>query len=476
MEQKRTDQFIKTEDGGGTVFSVFVFMCLCVLLGIMVDATNAWRNSTILASAADMGSHAGAVVLANDGTEEEALAAARAQVRRNISTQFYGDTVGQDGDVFLLSFDPETRSLSTTGPRNAVAVRTNRLAERNNGVGTFLLNFAGVMSWDVREVSVTAYEVSTECRGTDGIFSESRIRASAQNRFGTGYCVHSNDHVWLPQQNEFAEGTLVSMPDLADCGNKCSHDANPGISATEVNMIFPDFGDYIQATYNAFNNDGLDDPDKAAFFAGRALGDLNALREAGILGEFETADVGDLIPLSLAEFHALERLPAGLVYRVLCASGGNGPSTRLSFSATSGQMRDAALLTNCSLDFQDGTEVEGGLIVTTRNSSTASVSAGEEVTVGDSVVGTCSSSDRSTIMSMSGVSVPAKFAASNVTMIVDDTVDIASSSSSGDTSYGLTIYATDRVDISSQHTFISCGEVDEVLVPRGKVIRHVATN
>ena len=476
MKQTQADKFINNEDGGGTVFSVFVFMCLCVILGIMVDATNAWRNSTFLASAADMGSHAGAVVLANDGSEEEALEAARAQVRRNISTQFYGDTVGQEGDVFLLSFDPDTRTLSTTGPRNAVAVRTNRLAERSNGVGTFLLNFAGVLSWDVREVSVTAYEVSAECRGTDGIFSESRIRASSQNRFGTGYCVHSNDQVWLPQQNEFAEGTLVSMPDLADCENKCSHDANPGISATEANMIFPDFGDYIQAAYDSFNGDGLDDPDKAAFFAGRTLGDLTALRDAGILGEFEPANVGDLIELTHAEFHALERLPAGLVYRVQCAAGGNGPSTQLSFSGSVGQMRDAALLTNCSLYFEDGTEVEGGLIVTLRNSNNASVRSDENVTVGDSVEGSCSSSDRTTIMSMSGVSVPAKFAASNVTMIVDDTVDVASSSSSGDTSYGLTIYATERVDIASQHTFISCGEVDEVLVPRGKLIRHVATN
>jgi hypothetical protein len=79
-------------------------------------------------------------------------------------------------------------------------------------------------------------------------------------------------------------------------------------------------------------------------------------------------------------------------------------------------------------------------------------------------------------MSMSGVSVPAKFAASNVTMIVDDTVDIASASSSGDTSHGLTIYATKEVDIAAQHTFISCGITDDTLVPRGKLIRHVATN
>lgn len=476
MTGKMTKDFASNENGGGTVFSLFVFMILCVILGIMVDATNAWRNSTILASAADMGSHAGAVVLANSGSEEDALTAARTQVRRNIPVETFGDTVGLDDDVFLLHFDPETRELSYAGPKNAVAVRTNRMAERNNAVGTFLLSFAGVLSWDVREVSVTAYEVSTVCRGTDGIFAEQAIRASSQNRFGTGYCVHSNDHVWLPQLNEFDPGSLVSMPDLDDCNNKCTDEANPGIATTELNMIFPDFGEFIQSTYDAFNVDGVDAADKAAFFAGREVGDLTALREAGIVPLDSDPELGDVIELSHAEFHALERLPSGLVYRVQCSSGGNGPSTQLNFSGTSGQMRDAALLTNCSLDFEDGSEIEGSLVVTLREVSSATVRSAEEVTIGDSVAGTCSSGDRSTIMSMSGVQVPAKFAASNVTLIVDDTVDISSSSNLGDTSYGLTIYATGQVDIASQHRFISCGEVDEVLVPRGKVIRHVATN
>ena len=80
-------------------------------------------------------------------------------------------------------------------------------------------------------------------------------------------------------------------------------------------------------------------------------------------------------------------------------------------------------------------------------------------------------------MSKSGASFPAKMAASNVTLIVDDTVNIASSSSSGDTSYGLTIYASEEISIASQHTFLSCGPLgDDILVPRGKIIRHVATN
>ncbi len=473
----RTDPtFIRREDGGGTVFSLFVFMILCVILGIMVDATNAWRNSTILSSAADLGSHAGAVALANEATEDAAVAAARVQVAGNLPPERYGVTAGVEGDVWLLHYDPDTRQLYDNGIKNAVAVKTNRLAARGNAVGTYLLNFAGIWSWDVNEVSVAVFDVSSECRGTDGIYSEEQIRVSSQGHFGTGYCVHSNDRVWLPQQVTFEHDTLVSMPDLEDCGNKCNTDANPGIYATEINMIFPDFGGFIEDTYTAFDSNGLDDETKAEFFEDRDVGDLGVLTDAGLVDPLDLPVKGSVIELTHAEFHALERLPSGLVYKVTCSAGGNGPSTKLTFSGTSGKMSDAALLTNCSLDFKDGSEVTGSLVVTTRDASAATVTSDEDVTVGDAVVGECSSDGRSTIMSMSGVSVPAKFAASNVTLIVDDTVDIASASSSGDTSYGLTIYATDEVDIAAQHTFISCGSDDDILIPRGKLIRHVATN
>jgi len=269
------------------------------------------------------------------------------------------------------------------------------------------------------------------------------------------------------------------MPDLANCGNKCTHDANPGITATELNMIFPDFGEYIQNIHDAFEASGLfDGTVKGDFFATRQVGELNGLVEAEVLPEGYIPMRGEVVPLTHDEFHALEELPSGLVYSVSCPASGNSAKTKLAFSGTVAKVTDAAILTNCSLDFADGAVVRGSLVITTRDSASATVTGGESVEIGDGMPGQCSPEDRTTIMSISGVSVPAKMVASNVTMVVDDTVDIASSSAVGDTSYGLTIYATEPVDIASQHRFESCGadEVDEILVPRGKVIRHVATN
>lgn len=470
-------RFVQGEDGGGTIFALFLFVVMAMILGLALDGSNGWRNQTMLASAADTGSHAGAVALASGASPTDIVAASRAQVYSNMPTSIFGYTVGGVEDVVLMHYDLDTGQLSTAGPTNAVAVRTSRLAERGNPMATYLLNFAGVTSFDIREVSAAIYDVSTECEGTDGIYSEAQIRASSQNYFGTGYCVHSNDRVWLPQQNTFADDTLVSMPDLADCGNKCNEDANPGINATELNMIFPDFGQWIDDTYDDFADTGLPPGSmKDEFFSTRPVGDLAPLYDAGVLTPGYVPMRGDVITMSQSEFQSIETLPSGLVYEIGCPLSGNGPTTSLEFSGTAGKIEDGAILTSCSLDFKDGSVVEGSLIVTTRDSSSATVGGEENVQIGDSSPGTCNSDDRSTIMSKSGAQFPAKMAASNVTFIVDDTVNIASSSFSGDTSYGLTIYATDEVRIASQHTFISCGPSDEILVPRGKIIRHVATN
>lgn len=476
MTQNVRGHFINSEEGAGTAFALFVFMVLCVLLGVMIDTTNAWRNRTMLAAAADIGSHAGAVALANGASEDEALQAARALVAQNLPITTYGNTVQSDGDVYLLHFDTDTRQLYEDGPRNAVAVRSNQLASRGNAVGTFLLDFAGVFSWDVREVSVAVFDVSANCLGTDGLYSKGQIRISSQGYVGSGYCLHSNDHVWLPQQVTFEPDTMVSMPDLDDCKNKCNTDANPGIQTGEFPMIFPEFGDYIQGTYDAFNTNGLDDETKAEFFKDRSLGDLSELISAGIVSAVSPPLKGAVVNMSVAEFQVIENLPSGLVYNVTCSAKGGGKNTNLTFSGSAGKMRDAALLTNCALDFEDGSVVEGSLIITTRISSSATVSASSDVTIGDTSVGECRAEDRTTIMSLSGVSVPAKLGASNVTLVVDDTVDIASASSSGDTSYGFTIYATNEIDIAAQHTFISCGYTGDIFLPRGKLIRHVATN
>jgi len=56
---------------------------------------------------------------------------------------------------------------------------------------------------------------------------------------------------------------------------------------------------------------------------------------------------------------------------------------------------------------------------------------------------------------------------------VDNSVNIASGTSSNPTSRGAAIYATDTINVASQHTFRSCGQERAFLTPQGKYVRLV---
>jgi Flp pilus assembly protein TadG len=468
--------FIRDESGAGTVFSLFLFMIIVIMSGLAIDGSNAWRNSTHLKATADAASHAGAVALANGGNETAVRQAALDAARFNMPVTRYGDVVGEAiEDIQLLHFDTASRSLSTIGDQNAVVVTLRQTAANQNPVRTFFLRLAGFDSWNVLGDSIAVFDASAECNNTDGVYADDEISLSSQNSVGSGFCVHSQHAVWLPQQNSFDEGSMVSMPNLDDCKSKCTDEANPGINPMALNMILPDFGAYIMSMHDEFGKYIGDSLLKSAWFNDKNISasgwqaNLKPLGDVGI--KTTKIDIGSVVNLTWDQFHALPILPRGLVYSVDCKNNGNSGKTTLTFNATTGVMTNAVLLTDCSLHFGDGAEVKGSLVVTTRSQSTATVTAGSDVTVADPSRA-CNDSDRTTVMSMGKVSVPAKFVMSNVTLVVDDDVNIASASSGATASKGLSIYASGKVSLSSQHRLETCGG-SNLLAPAGRVIRHV---
>jgi hypothetical protein len=469
-------RFAHDEDGAGTVFGLFLFMVIVILGGVALDSSNAWRNSTHLNASADTASHAGAVALANGGDIDDVRAMAQVAATTNMPAQRYGFVVGNAIDnIQLMHFDTDTRELSSTGTMNAVVVDLGQTATNANAVRTYFLRLMGVNSWDVTGRSIAVYDASAECNNTDGIYAEDEVSLSSQNSVGSGFCVHSQHAVWLPQQNSFGPGSMVSMPNLDDCKSKCDPAANPGINPMAINMILPDFGEYIENTYDSF--DAGSSSLKSAWFAQKGLTSINwtqnvkPLKDAGVVAKNTNLDIGDVVDMTWDQFHAMPALPSGLVYNVDCPNNGNSAKTRLTFDATTGVMHDAALLTDCSIRFDDGAEILGSLVVTIREQSTATVTSGSSVTVADPTQH-CINSDRTTIMSLGKVSVPAEFVMSNVTLVADDDVNIASATSSGVVSRGLSIYSSGKVSLSSQHTLEVCGGTN-LLAPEGKVIRHV---
>ncbi|MGI1661589.1 TadE/TadG family type IV pilus assembly protein [Palleronia sp. KMU-117] len=469
-------RFAHDEDGAGTVFGLFLFMVFVILGGVALDSSNAWRNSTHLNASADSAAHAGAVALANGGDLDDVRAMAQAAAVTNMPQQRYGTVVGNAvNNIQLMHFDTATRELSSTGTLNAVVVDLGQTATNANAVRTYFLRLMGVNSWDVTGRSIAVYDASAECNNTDGIYAEDEVSLSSQNSVGSGFCVHSQHAVWLPQQNSFGPGSMVSMPNLADCKSKCTQSANPGINPMAINMILPDFRDYIENTYDAFN--ASSSALKSAWFSQKGLTGINwtlnikPLKDAGVVPKNKSLDIGSVVTMTWDQFHAMPALPRGLVYNIDCPNNGNSSKTRLTFNATTGVMDDSALLTDCSIRFDDGAMVLGSLVVTIREQSTATVTSGSKVTVADPTK-QCNNADRTTVMALGKVSAPAEFVMSNVTLVSDDDVDIASATSSGVVSRGLSIYATGKVSLSSQHTLEVCGGTN-LLAPEGKVIRHV---
>jgi Flp pilus assembly protein TadG len=471
------ERFVADEAGAGTVFALFLFMTILVLGGIALDGSNAWRNATHLSASADAASHAGAVALARGGGLEDVRSLADAAARANMPAARYGSVVADAvEDIQLMHFDTTTRTLSSVGSQNAVVVTLRQTEANLNPVRTYYLRLIGVDTWDVVGQSIAIYEASSECNNTDGIYAVDEVSLSSSNSVGSGFCVHSQHAVWLPQQNTFGQGSRVSMPNLTACKSKCTETANPGINPMAINMILPDFGQYIMDMYDDFSapygtagikKDWFDDKDMTSV-------DLANLVAAGVNKLPNVTNIGAVVDLTWDQFHAIPELPAGLVYRVDCKNNGNSGKTQLTFDGSTGRMRDAALLTNCSLAFDDDAFVLGSRGITTRDQSTAAVTSGSKVTVADPTK-QCQDEDRTTIMSMSRVSVPAEFVMSNVTLVVDDDVNIASATSSGTVSRGLSIYASGKVSMSSQHNLQVCGG-SNILAPEGKVIRHVMAN
>ncbi len=476
-------RFLEDETGGGTALSLMTCLMLVLIGGLAVDGTNAWRHQQLLQQSADVAAHAGAVAFANGSSAEEARAAAIAAVQLNVPSAIYGNVFEDvSTDVVAIHYDPVTNIAKSTGRKNAVAVFLHRTTLAGNPVSTTMLNIVSLVNpdfenpeFEVNGASVATVTKTQTCNSTDGIYAKDQVNFTSSNTFGAGYCIHSQSDVWMPQSNTFLDSAGISMPDLADCGSKCTDSANPGSEAAafERNLLIPDLEEFILATSDAFLDTFGNSSQKAEFFSGKSLeiSAFPALEAEGII----TAGLskGAVVTMNEATFEALTDIPRGLVYEVTCTAGGNGGNARLTFSNLAGEIRDVAIITNCVLEFDPGANVIASLLLTTRDKTTASVTAGSGAFVGDPAGG-CDVDERTTIMSLGQMNVPADFAGSNLSIIVDEDIHLSATGSSSTLSHsGISLMSSAEIHVSAGHTFNSCAGPDSGLMPELRVIRHV---
>lgn len=486
--------FASNDEGGMSVFSLFGLTVCCMIGGLAIDVSNLHREKERLTLAADASAQAGIVALAQKKTALEVKSLALAAAEQNAPEALVGKIYNGVQDVELVRFDPKTRTL-VSGTPNAVKVTLRRDETVGNPVGTGLLRFAGVDSFEVTATSVAYYGQPGQCTSSDGIYAKGEITLTSGNRIGPSYCVHSQTAVWMPQQNFFAKGSGVSMPDLASCKGKCIDSANPGIEDAkfELNLNLPTVAEHIAtvraamlATSSALKTEFFEDKTLASEAERKALSDARILS----IPAARNLVKGSVVDLTAAQFNDLMfntngKLPTGLVYNVDCRDRGNGPSTWITIGGTTNRknatqssstietVTQVALISDCGFDVGPNARIDASLALSTRISSSSVINASEGAVVGDPLKN-CDLKRKVYIMTMSGVSVPSNFTASNVALIVNGDISVAASSSSSNTEHnGTSFHAEGRIQIPSNHVFNSCAEDNSGLLPGIRTFKFV---
>lgn len=479
------------ENGAMTVFWMMGLIFSCMVVGLAVDVTNAHRHKERLTLAADAGAQAGIVALSKGKTTAEIRAAALSAVELNAPLATVGKT-SNPTDIQIVRFDPKTKAI-VSGTPNAVKVTLHNDDTVSNPVETGFLRMVGLDDFQIKASSVAYYGQPNNCNSSDMIYGKGQVTLTSGNRVGPSYCVHSQTAVWLPQNNTFDKGAGVSMPDLSSCKGKCVNSANPGIedAVFAQNLNLPKVADHITKVTTAMLAATSDL--KTSFFLNKALAaDLQPLVSTKIITASQKNKLvkGSVVSMTAAQYNDLMlatngNLPTGLVYNVDCRDKGNGPTTSISIgggkdrkkanttSSTIETVKQVVLITDCGFDVGPYARIDAALAISTRVQSASVVSAQEGAVVGDPLKN-CDINRKVYMMTMSGISVPANFTASNIAIIVNGDINLAANSSSSNAVHkGTSLHAEGSVHIAANNTFNSCAEDMSGLIPAVRSFKFV---
>ena len=470
-------QFLPSEAGAASVFAMGLLMFTLIIAGFVIDTANIWRNREFLRLAADVASHAGATTLARGGTPEMAVLHAIKAIGQNVP-QDYGRIINNArSDIVALHYDQATNSLAADGPVNAVSVRVQRSQRVDNPVPSLVLNMIGIASWDIGATSVAVLIPTRRCSNAEGLFARAPLTLAGQSEIGTAVCLHSQTAVVLEQRTEFAPGSGLSMPDLANCFGKCAGALNPGAAAAAVavNLVMPDLGDTIDRLSEGFADPHIELSEEATFFAAHPLAtELSALQE--MMVETDDLETGSPVALTPMEFRKMREFPSGLVYVVSCATddAGDQSDPMLVIRAADGpSLKGLALVTDCALRFEPGASVEGTLMITTFDATPTALTIDGGAHAGDPDLG-CNAAAQTVLMSRGSVQVPPEFLTSNVALVVAGDVVLEAGGNPAPVQHvGTAIHASGTIRVVGPHAFTSCNQLSSPVLPSLQVIRQV---
>src|SRR6056297_2707828 len=209
----RGGDMVRDESGFVTPVSLIAFLGSAVIGGLALDYAGVVAARTQVQVAADLAAHA---ALYNRDSEDADTAKQRALelARDSMPTESYGNIITLD-DIEFGTFDPDTYTF-TPDPdaRSAARVIAFRVSERTNSVSSYLLRLAGINDFDIVRSSV--FETYRPTCFREELVGDGIVDVQSNNAYTNGFCVHSNAHVSVNQNNYYEPGTVVSMPDTGD--------------------------------------------------------------------------------------------------------------------------------------------------------------------------------------------------------------------------------------------------------------------
>ena len=364
----RLTRFIRDEAGSISIMAVTWIPVTLAIGGLALDTSNAMRVSTQLQAVADAGAHA--ALYARDREDQAtARAAARSIVEASLPPAAHGNTL-RDSDIVFGTWDPETETFTPDeASRTAVQLDLSRVSGRGNAVGTWLLGFVGRDSWDVSRVAI--FETWRPACLREGFVAEGVVDLRSNNEFYNGFCVHSNAHVELQQNNYFEDGVVVSMPD----------------SGT---VVIPASG--------FDKNEGLEDALRDGSYNIRILGRLDELISE--VGSYASEAMPDYISASGEVAIDPQNATAadfvqGRIHRADC--GGSG---RLTLPGET--LSNVVIVTDCEVKFSNGAALENSVLATT-STAAKSITAPNGLRLGAD--DNCAEDGGAQILTMGGVDV-----------------------------------------------------------------------
>jgi len=412
----KDESVIASEAGGITILGMFLFVASCMMGAIAIDVANLMAVRTQLQVAADSAAHA-ALVHREFHSVDEARKKAIGVAEKTLPATVHGEVLTAD-DIHFGRYDFTAKRFEIDDDAfDAVLVKTDRLASQANPVSSILMQFVGISEWDVVRTSV--FETYRPVCLREGFVADKVVDIQSNNSYFNGFCIHSNTHVEINQNNFFEAGTIVSMPDMDDLvvpNNGLDEEKNEGLEKAlregkYTIKILGRLEDILQ---------GLEDPDSV--YARAYIDDYISERI-----KKKTVDPADFIQ---GRIH--ERWGCG------------------KFAFNAGIYENIVFISDCEITFKNGAEFRNALILTT-DTSAKSMRAPNNLILGEP--DDCASGGGAQLVTWGGVEVAASLEMHGSQILAAGNVEFAASA---DGIQGASIVAGGRIDGTSNMNFSFC--------------------